>query len=219
VRHTSLILAGLALLGSGLLAGSGCAAPPPPSFEARAYESPTGGYTVTVPAGWRVLQGEVRSPSGTLITVKVLSLENADQSFVNGLPASITPQLEAWARYFFQVVGEPTQTVTSLGGVSALEVVYPIRIRPSDPQGHVAFWVAQHDVNLYVIRVASPAGVAPGDAQGVEAFLASWQFVGVASRGSSGEAPPGSFVLDVPPGRQPEQTPLLTVLPSGTPGA
>jgi hypothetical protein len=219
MRHPLRIAARSVLLGAGLLALAACSAPPPPeSLERRAYESPTGGYSVMVPAGWKVLQGEARSPNGTLVTVKVLSLENADQAFVDGLPGSIVPQLEAWARYFFQVVEPPTQTPTTLGGAPALRVVYPIRIRPGDPQGQAAFWVAQNGVNLYVVRVTSPMGVAASDEAGVRELVDSWTFTGLAPT-SDGVAPPGSYVLDVPPGPKGEQTPIAALLPSPTAGA
>jgi hypothetical protein len=195
----------------------GCSAPPPEPLGKRAYESPTGGYSVMVPAGWKVLQGEARSPNGTLVTVKVLSLDNAEEEFLAALPGSIVPQLEAWARYFFQVVGEPTKTPTSLGGVPALQVVYPIRIRSSDPLGQAAFWVAQNGSNLYVVRVTSQAGVAASDESDVREFIASWKFTGVAI--GDGEAPPGSYFLDVPPRPRGEQTPVGAALTSPSPGA
>jgi hypothetical protein len=209
VRPALLLVAAVAL--------ASCNAPPPEPLGRRAYESPTGGYSVMVPAGWKVLQGEARSPSGTLVTVKVLSLENAEEEFRNGLPESIVPQLAAWARYFFQVVGEPTRTPTTLGGVPALQVVYPIRIRERDPLGQAAFWVAQHGSSLYVVRVTSQAGVAASEENDVREFIASWKFTGLAT--GDGEAPPGSYYLDVPPRPRGEQTPVDAALAAPSPGA
>lgn len=190
---STVILAATAL---ALLAGSACGPGPALTVEQRTFASKESGYRYIAPPYWKVLRGEVRSPEGILITIQVLNLEDGDPKFIKGLPGTIVPQLEAWARHFYGVVGTPTQHPFTLGGEPGLTVRYPVRIRPVDPEASIVYWVARHGNRFYVLRAAIPPGGAQADAKGLDEFLASWQFIGPGAGGSN--APPGSFQLEVP---------------------
>jgi hypothetical protein len=184
-----------ALVAAALVA-SGCGDRPVKTVQQRTYASRDSGYRYVAPVGWDVLRGEVRSPSKSLITIQVASLENADETFLADLPHSYIPQLEGWTKYYFSADGAPATRPTTLGGLAALEVSWPIRIRPADPPGSVVYWVASNAGYLYVIRVVFPAGAFELDEPGVREFLASWQFTEPAGPPEGG--PPGTLILSVP---------------------
>jgi hypothetical protein len=186
--------AGLALVGA--VAAVNCGERPLKTVEQRTYLSRDSGYRYVAPVGWEVLRGEVRSPSKSLITIQVASLENADETFLANLPHSYMPQLEGWTQYYFVVDGPPTSRPATLGGVAALEVTWPIRIRKTDPPGRTVYWVASNAGYLYVIRVVFPAGAFELDESSVREFLASWQFTEPAGPPEGG--PPGTLILSIP---------------------
>jgi hypothetical protein len=186
-------------LGATVLALAGlasCSAPPVPPVAQRTYAHPESGYRFVTPPHWKFLRGEVRSPNATLITIQVLSLEDAEEPFVKGLPETIVPQLEAWAKYYFRVVGTPSTRPTTLGGQPALEVDYPVRVRETDHPSRVSYWVGVHANRLYIVRVSIPAGAGEEDSAGLKEFLDSWQFT--TPTGGSEQGPPGTFVIAIP---------------------
>ena len=189
----------------GALAAVGCSERPVKTVEQRTYVSRDSGYRYVAPVGWEVLRGEVRSASKSLITIQVASLENADETFVAGLPHSYIPQLEGWTRHYFSVDGEPSTRPATLGGVAALEVTWPIRIRAIDPPGRAVYWVASTSGYVYVIRVVFPSGAFERDEPGVREFLASWQFTEPAGPPEGG--PPGTLILSIPEPVAPPPTP------------
>ncbi len=182
---------------AAVVAAISCGKPQPLPLAQRAYAHPESGYRFVIPPYWKVLRGEVRSPSGILFTIQVLSLEDGEEAWVSALPRSVVPQLEQWARYFFRVVDKPSEEPATLGGEPALHLVYPVRIRPVDPRMRVAYWVARHGANLYVLRASYPADTSADDERAVADFLASWQFT--APSGAPEQGPPGTFTLTVPP--------------------
>lgn len=171
VRHASCFL--LVPLLAVALAGCGTPAAPP---EERTFSGPDGAFTLDVPPGWRVLRGEVRSPSGTLLSTKMMSLEGGDETWIEALPGSLLPQLEEWARYFFTVEGAPAVTAATLGGERAMEASFAIKIRPADPPSKAVFWVARHGDNVHIVRVTYVPGKVAEDEPGVQAMVASWRW-------------------------------------------
>jgi hypothetical protein len=193
----------VALLGT--LAAVGCGERPVKTVEERSYVSRESGYRYVAPVGWDVLRGEVRSANKTLITIQVASLENADETFLANLPHSYMPQLEGWTSYYFVVDGAATTRPATLGGVAALEVTWPIRIRKTDPPGRAVYWVASSAGHVYVIRAVFPAGAFELDQPDVGEFLASWRFTEPAGPPEGG--PPGTLILSIP-------EPVVTPAPS-----
>jgi hypothetical protein len=189
----------------GVVAAASCGEPPVKTVEQRTYVSRESGYRYVAPVGWDVLRGEVRSPSKSLISIQVASLENADETFVADLPDSYMPQLEGWTKYYFSADGTPTTSPATLDGVAALEVSWPIRIRPADPAGKVVYWVASNAGYLYVIRAVFPAGSFELDEPSVREFLASWRFTEPTGPPEGG--PPGTLILSIPEPVVPPATP------------
>lgn len=176
-----------------LLAACAPSVPPPAQ---RTYSNPDSGYRYVTPPHWKFLRGEIRSPNATLITIQAPSLEDADEEFLAGLPESMEPQLLAWAQHFYRVVDIPVRRRTTLGGKQALEMTYPVRIRPTDEPGKVTYLVTRHASRVIVIRVNYPPGVGTADDSAVREFLDSWEFF--TPTGSGDEAPLGNFVITIP---------------------
>ncbi|MEW6338749.1 MAG: hypothetical protein ACOY3Y_19110 [Acidobacteriota bacterium] len=171
-------------------------APSVPPAEERTYANPDSGYRYVTPPHWKFLRGEVRSPNATLITIQAPSLDDADEEFLAGLPESMEPQLLAWAQHFYRVVDIPVRRRATLGGTPAMEMTYPVRIRPTDGPGKVTYLVARHASRVIVVRINYPPGVGAADDDGVREFLDSWEFF--TPTGGGEEMPPGNFVLTVP---------------------
>jgi hypothetical protein len=189
----------------GAVAAVACGERPVKTVEQRSYVSRDSGYRYVAPVGWDVLRGEVRSVNKTLITIQVASLYNADETFLANLPHSFIPQLEGWTKHYFSVSDGPSSRPATLGGVAALEVTWPIRIRPTDPPGRAVYWVASNAGYLYVIRAVFPAGAFELDETGVREFLASWRFTEPAGPPEGG--PPGELILSIPEPVVPPPTP------------
>ena len=71
------------------------------------------------------------------------------------------PQLAGWTEYFYKRNGEPVLRDLVIGGHPALEAVFPVLIRPTDPPTAVAYWAVKHADTLYVFRVGFPPGREP----------------------------------------------------------
>jgi hypothetical protein len=160
--------------------------------EQRTVEDHERGYRFVLPPGWRTFGWEARSSSGSLLTIDVHSLIGADAKFVAGLPQSVVPQLEAWTLYYFSVVDKPVSRGTTVGGASALEVVYPTRIRAQDPPSRAEYWVVRNGSLLYILRATYPGGRADADGPAVRDLLASWKFLEATAPGAKpiGTTPP-----------------------------
>jgi len=169
-----------AALAVALAAGLAACGSPSSSLDvARTVSDPTRGVRYVVPAGWKAFDGEVRSPGGSLLTLRVYDLVEADKKFVAGLPYSLTPQLLEWAQFYYIVLGEPVTTKTIVAGLPATEFDYPIRVRPKDPPSKVLYWVVTRKSRLFVIRAAcSPATVAL-DEPVLRNIVAGWAFLDI----------------------------------------
>ena len=160
-----------------LLFLAACSSGPKPEDAPRVVEDPARGVRYTCPAGWKSSDGEIRSKEGSLLTLRVYDLVEADKKFVAGLPDSILPQLEGWAKYYYVVDGPPTRSETSVAGIPATEWTYPIRIRPKDPQSKVTYWVVKRATRLFIIRAAYPPQGLAADEATMRRVVEGWAFL------------------------------------------
>ena len=168
--------AALGLAASSLLLAA-CGAPSASSEAARSVSDRTRGVSYVVPPGWKAFDGEIRSPGGSLLTLRVYDLVEADKKFVAGLPYSLTPQLLEWAQFYYIVLGEPVTTKTTVAGLPATEFDYPIRVRPKDPPSKVLYWVVTRKTRLFVIRAAFPPTTLAIDEPALRDVIAGWGFI------------------------------------------
>jgi len=157
-----------------LAAALGCAAGGP-----RTIDDPERGCRYVAPARWAVFDGELRSPGSSLFTIRVFDLREADSGFRDGLPDSILPQLEEWARSYYVVDGTPVRGETSVGGQPALELTYSVRVRAEDPVMKMLYWVVRSADRLFVLRAVFPPRALETDEPAVRELVASWQFLDV----------------------------------------
>lgn len=135
------------------------------------------GRAVRRPPHWDSWDAEIRSPAGTLLTLRVYDLVEADREFVAGLPDTLMPQLLEWAKYYFMVEGPPTRVETTVAGAPATELNYPIRVRKEDPPSKVTYWVVRHATRLFVLRAAYPARGLAMDEPAIRKVVEGWAFV------------------------------------------
>jgi hypothetical protein len=153
---------------------AGCAAP---GGSTRIVEDRERKFRFQIPEGWLYFGDEIRSPSKSLLTIQIHSLEGAERKFVSGLPESLLPQLEGWTRYYYTIAGEPVRSETTIGGERAFEIRWPVKIRPNDPATQVTYWVVRRGSLLYILRAAYPPAAADKDEPAIRALLASWAFL------------------------------------------
>jgi hypothetical protein len=192
-RSTTLVT-GLAV--AALALGTSACGPTAVPPEKRTFVDAQGRFSYVVPLGWAVWMGEARSPRGSLFSVEPVSLEDSAADFVAGLPSSMVPLVKEQTGRFFSVVGNPVQKKMTLGGLGALEVSFPVRIRAADPESQVTFWITRHGMNAFVLRVSYPAGVAAEDRPAVDSILASWKFTPLPTLAPG--TTPGKLVPQVP---------------------
>jgi hypothetical protein len=135
------------------------------------------GVRYVVPAGWKTSDAELRSRNGSLLTLRVYDLVEADKKFVAGLPDTLIPQLLDWAKYYFIVEDIPTRVETTVAGEPALELSYPIRVRPKDPPSKVTYWIVRHGMRLFVLRAAFARETLSEDEAVVREVVAGWAFL------------------------------------------
>jgi hypothetical protein len=163
-----------------LLALAACRSAPNPEDSPRVVEDKDRGVRYTCPAHWKSSDGEIRSKEGSLLTLRVYDLVEADHKFVAGLPDSILPQLEDWAKWYYVVDGPPTRTETEVDGIPSTEWTYPIRIRPKDPksmQSKVTYWVVHRKTRLFIIRAAYPPHGLAADEATMRGVVQGWVFL------------------------------------------
>ncbi len=157
-----------------LLLLAGCAGS---AEKSRVVEDPERRVRFDVPKGWLYFGDEVRSPSQSLLTIQIHSLEGAERRFVAGLPETLLPQLEGWTKYYYVIAGEPERSEAAIGGQKAFEITWPVRVRPADPVTRVTYWVVRREDRLYILRAAYAPGASAEDEPAVRALLASWSFL------------------------------------------
>lgn len=153
-----------------------CAGDPATPDAGKVIEDTERGFRFTLPPAWVYFGNEVRSRQGTIMSIDVHSLEGAERRFVEGLPDTLVPQLEAWARSYFAVVEAPSRGQLPIGGRAATELGYRVQVRPTADPTQLTYWVVRYDDKLLVLRVVYPAR-ATADEPAVRSMLASWSFL------------------------------------------
>jgi len=166
-----------ALAASALVLAVACVAPPRKAETEQAVSDSARGVRYVVPAGWKFSDGEIRSPQGSLLTLRVYDLVEADKKFVAGLPDTLVPQLLEWAQLYYRVEGQPVRTATSVAGLPATEFVYPVRVRPKDPPSKVIYWVVTRKTRLFLLRSAFPASGLAKDEPIIRKVVRDWAFL------------------------------------------
>lgn len=147
------------------------------SVAERTVNDPVRGVRYVVPQGWKPSDGEMRSRPGSLLSLRVYDLVEADKKFVAGLPDTLVPQLLEWAKYYFIVEGPPVRAETTVAGQPAIELTYPVRVRPRDPASKVTYWVVRHGTRLFVLRAAYASEALAADEAAVREVVAGWEFL------------------------------------------
>jgi hypothetical protein len=145
--------------------------------EAKTVDDAERGVRYVVPPGWTPFDGEARSSHGSLFSVRVYELQGADSGFLAGLPDSVVPQLEDWARQYFVVDGPVVRGETTVGGLPAAVLTYPVRVRAADPISKLRYWVVRKDERLFVLRFALPPDAPPDDEASFQELLSSFSFL------------------------------------------
>lgn len=166
-----------AFAAGSLLVAAACGAPSRNTELERTVSDSARGVRYVVPLGWKPFDGEIRSPGGSLLTLRVYDLVEADKAFVAGLPDTLIPQLLEWAKYYYYVEGQPVRTATSVAGLPATELVYPIRVLPKDPPSKVIYWVVTRKTRLFVLRAAFPASGLAADEPVIRKVVENWAFL------------------------------------------
>ena len=167
----------LALTALASVLAAACVAPPRKAETEKTVSDRARGVRYVVPAGWKFSDAEIRSPQGSLLTLRVYDLVEADKKFVAGLPDTLLPQLLEWAELYYRVEGEPIRTATTVAGLPATELVYPVRVRPKDPPTKVIYWVVKRKTRLFVLRAAFPASGLLTDEPVLRKVVLGWVFL------------------------------------------
>ena len=162
---------------ASLIVPLACGTPPPRTVQERTVTDRGRGVRYVVPEGWKSFDGEVRSPLGSLLTLRVYDLVEADKRFVAGLPDTLIPQLLEWSKYYYIVLGEPRRSAASVAGFPATKFVYPIKVRPKDPPSEVVFWVVRRNNRLFVLRAAFPPTGLATDEPALRKVVEGWEFL------------------------------------------
>lgn len=160
-----------------LLVVLACCAQPPKTEAERTITDRGRGVRYVVPDGWTNTDGEVRSPKGSLLTLRVYDLVEADKRFVRGLPDSLLPQLLEWSKYYYVVLDKPSRRKATVAGLPATEFIYPIKVRPTDPPSEVIYWVVIRETRLFVIRGAFPSSGLAVDEPVLRKIVDDWVFL------------------------------------------
>ena len=167
----------LALVTATLLVAAACAAQPRKAETEQTITDRARGVRYVVPAGWKFSDAEIRSPQGSLLTLRVYDLVEADKQFVAGLPETLFPQLLEWAELYYRVEGPPVRTATTIAGLPATEMTYPVRVRPKDPPSKVIYWIVIRKTRLFVMRTAYPPSGLAQDEPTIRNVIGRWVFL------------------------------------------
>lgn len=127
---------------------------------------------------WLPLDGNVTCPlDGSYLTFHVFSLIDAKKDFVDGLPKTLEPQLEAWAHHDYLVGAPRTEGPSSVGPLPAREYRYVTRARSEDRPGVLTFWVVRNKTYLYVFRASLRPGARPESAAEIRRMLDGMSFL------------------------------------------
>jgi hypothetical protein len=149
------------------------------------------GYHFELPPRWINYGDETRSLSGSVFTVEIVSLTDADPRFLAGLPETIVPQIEARTRYYFAVVNPLVRNPAVVDGRDALAIDFPVRVRPTDRDQEVRYWILREGDSLFLLRATIAAGELAADHKDADAMVASFRF-------TKEPPPPASIGLGTP---------------------
>jgi hypothetical protein len=169
-RSVFRIVAAVALLAS-------CSPPPPRSLAERTITDRERGCRYVVPERWLSFDGEMRTTSGSNLSIHVYELTGAEPRFVERLPDSLVPQLLEWAKYYFVVDGPGQRVFTKVGGLNAFELTYAVRVRADDPPTKTTYWVIRRGSRLHVLRAAYAWKTQIEDERAVREAVGTWEFV------------------------------------------
>ena len=155
-----------------------CSTPAPLTEAQRTVDDAARGVRYVVPQGWKSFDGEIRSPNGSLLSVRVFSLVGAQAAFVAGLPDTLLPQLDGEGHYYFVVEGKAVRTETTIEGGPATEFTYAVRIHPKAALSRTSYWVAKRGDLLYLLRATYPPQALASDEPIVRKVVEGWRFPG-----------------------------------------
>ncbi len=146
-------------------------------LEMRTIEDDRRGVKYVIAQGWQGYDGGMRAMDGTWISVHVYDLEQAERTFVEGLPESLFPQLDAWSKHDFLVEGDRQESSGTVGPEPATVAAYVIRTRPEDKPGLLRFFVVRREHRLFVIRAVILPWSWEHSAGAIDEILASFEFL------------------------------------------
>ncbi len=153
-----------------------CSSTPPLTEAQRTVDDAARGVRYVVPPGWKSFDGEIRSPRGSLLSVRVFSLDGAQAAFVAGLPDTLIPQLVGVGHYYFVVEGKAERRETTIDGGPATEFTYAVRIRPKGALSRTTYWVVKRGDLLYLLRATYPPPALATDEPIVGGVVQGWRF-------------------------------------------
>jgi hypothetical protein len=167
---------GIVRLALAAALAASCGSPPPKPELPQTVDDATRGIRYVVPPGWQSFDGEIHSPRGSFLSVRVFSLAGAKATFVAGLPDTLLPQLDGEGRYYFVVEGNAARRETTVAGGPATEFTYVVRVRPKDSPSRTIYWVVKREEMLYLLRATFPPAALEQDEPAVRSVVESWRF-------------------------------------------
>lgn len=134
-----------------------CGGPQPVklSLEERTIVDETRRLKYVADPNWIPMDANLRCVlDDSFISIRVHSLVDAQADFVRGLPQSLYPQMDDWAKHDYLVDPDRKELVSTVGGLPARELRYVVRTRPEHGPGDLRFWLVRHENYLYVFRMA-----------------------------------------------------------------
>ena len=162
------------------LLASACVGPQPDklTLEQRTVVDEVRRLKYVADPNWLPLDANLRCVlDDSFVTIRVHSLVDAQKDFVRGLPQSLYPQLDAWAKHDYMVEGTRRELVSTVGGLPARELRYVVRTRPEHGPGDLRFWLVRHENYLYVFRMALRPDHGPERVGEVRSMLDSVEFL------------------------------------------
>jgi hypothetical protein len=152
--------------------------PKPLSLEQRTIVDEERRLTYVVHPDWLPMSGTMKCVlDGSFVSVHVYSLIGAEAKFVSGLPESLDPQLDAWARHDYRIEKDKEVGGSTVGGLPARELRFETRAWKDDPAGRLTFWVVRNKSYLYVFRASLESDARPETPAAIRSMLDSVRFL------------------------------------------
>lgn len=162
------------------LLAAACAGPQPVklTLEQRTVVDEVRRLKYVADPNWLPIDANLRCVlDDSFVTIRVHSLVEAEREFVRGLPQSLYPQMDAWAKHDYMVEDRRVELVSTVGGLPARELRYVVRTRPEHGPGDLRFWLVRHENYLYVFRMALRPDHGPERVGEVRSMLDSVEFL------------------------------------------